>query len=303
MAESPTESQMTSPVSLASENVTAVAFTAFASVFAWRPDVALRYTISGMRNPAAFNTRAKALPRLPGPTIVMDGFCATLAQHISPRATHKTGASQAGGCYIVRMPRQRKSSPKKSVKILSSKVAYRGPVFSITSDQVKEPSGATVRRDIVRHSGSVVMMAVEGSNLLSRGKSKIRPKEEPRVLLVRQYRYTVNDYIWELPAGRIDEGEDELPAAKRELLEETGYSAERWKRVLFFYVSPGFLDETMAVYLAEGLRPGKAQPEEDEFIVKRFFTLSQALRLVMRGTVRDAKTIASILWLNQAING
>ncbi len=205
--------------------------------------------------------------------------------------------------YIVRMPRPRKPSPKKSVKILSSKVAYRGPVFTITSDQVKEPSGATVRRDIVRHSGSVVMMAVEGSNLLSRGKQAVKSDEEPRVLLVRQYRYTVNDFIWELPAGRIDEGEDELPAAKRELLEETGYSAERWKRVLFFYVSPGFLDETMAVYLAEGLKAGQAHPEEDESIAKRFFPLSQALRLVMRGAIRDATTISSILWLNQAING
>ena len=208
-----------------------------------------------------------------------------------------------GIVYIARMPRPRKSSPKKSVKILSSKVAYRGPVFTITSDQVKEPSGATVRRDVVRHSGSVVMMAVEGSNLLFRGRKGRKPEKEPRVLLVRQYRYTVNDFIWELPAGRIDEGEDELPAAKRELLEETGFTAERWKRVLFFYVSPGFLDETMAVYLAEGLTPGKAQPEEDESIVKRFFTLSQSLRLVMRGTVRDAKTIASILWLNRAIYG
>jgi ADP-ribose pyrophosphatase len=203
------------------------------------------------------------------------------------------------------MPRQRKASQKKPVKILSSKVAYRGPVFSITSDQVKEPSGVTVRRDIVRHSGSVVMMAVEGSDLLTRGKKSPRPKSapEPRVLLVRQYRYTVNDFIWELPAGRIDEGEDELPAAKRELLEETGFTAERWKRVLYFYVSPGFLDETMAVYLAEDLKPGEAQPEDDEFIVKRFFPLSQALRMVMSGKVRDAKTISSILWLKQAIYG
>jgi len=200
------------------------------------------------------------------------------------------------------MPRQRKSSQKKPVKILSSKVAYRGPVFSITSDQVREPSGVKVRRDIVRHSGSVVMMGVEGTSLLARGKKPMRMKDEPRVLLVRQYRYTVNDYIWELPAGRIDEGEDELPAAKRELLEETGYTAGRWKRVLFFYVSPGFLDETMAVYLAEDLTPGEAQPEDDEFIVKRFFTLSQALRLVMSGQVRDAKTIASVLWLNQAVH-
>jgi ADP-ribose pyrophosphatase len=197
------------------------------------------------------------------------------------------------------MPSQRKSSPKKSVRILSSKVAYQGPVFQITSDQVKEPSGVTVRRDVVRHSGSVVIMAAENSALLVRGKKK-KPTKEPRVLLVRQYRYTANDFIWELPAGRIDEGEEELPAAKRELLEETGFSAERWKRVLYFYVSPGFLDETMAVYLAEGLKAGQAQPEEDEFIVKRFFSLTQAVRMATRGAIRDAKTIASILWLQQS---
>lgn len=198
------------------------------------------------------------------------------------------------------MPRTRKSSKKKQVKILSSKVVYRGPVFQITSDQVKEPSGVTVRRDIVRHSGSVVILPADKTSLLVRRAGSPKKSEEPRVLLIRQYRYTTNDYLWELPAGRIDEGEDELPAAKRELLEETGFSAERWKRVLFFYVSPGFLDETMAVYLAEGLRPGEAQPEEDEFIVKRFFPLSQAVRMVMRGSIRDAKTIGSILWLQQA---
>jgi len=186
------------------------------------------------------------------------------------------------------------------VRILSSKVAYQGPVFQITSDQVKEPSGATVRRDVVRHSGSVVIMAAENSMLLVRGKLKSKTSKEPRVLLVRQYRYTANDFIWELPAGRIDEGEEELPAAKRELLEETGFSAERWKRVLYFYVSPGFLDETMAVYLAEGLKAGQAQPEEDEFIVKRFFSLTQAVRMATRGVIRDAKTIASILWLQQS---
>ncbi|HET9696721.1 MAG TPA: NUDIX hydrolase [Terriglobales bacterium] len=198
------------------------------------------------------------------------------------------------------MPNQRKSSPKKSVRILSSKVAYQGPVFQITSDQVKEPSGVTVRRDVVRHSGSVVIMAAENSTLLVRGKQKPKQPKEPRVLLVRQYRYTANDFIWELPAGRIDEGEEELPAAKRELLEETGFSAERWKRVLYFYVSPGFLDETMAVYLAEGLKAGQAQPEEDEFIVKRFFSLTQAVKMATGGAIRDAKTIASILWLKQS---
>jgi ADP-ribose pyrophosphatase len=198
------------------------------------------------------------------------------------------------------MSTARKSSARKSVRILSSKVTYRGPVFQITSDQVKEPSGVTVRRDIVRHSGSVVIMPVENSCLLARGRQKTSSSKEPRVLLIRQYRYTANDYLWELPAGRIDEGEDELPAAKRELIEETGFSADRWKRVLYFFVSPGFLDETMAVYLAEGLHAGQAQPEEDEFISKRFFPLSRAVRMATTGVIRDAKTISSLLWLSHA---
>jgi ADP-ribose pyrophosphatase len=146
-------------------------------------------------------------------------------------------------------------------------------------------------------------MAVENSSLLARGKQKkATSKGEPRVLLVRQYRYTANDFLWELPAGRIDEGEDEMPAAKRELIEETGFTADRWKRVLYFFVSPGFLDETMAVYLAEGLQAGEAQPEEDEYIAKRFFPLSQAVRMATSGVIRDAKTIASILWLGHAQN-
>ncbi len=197
-----------------------------------------------------------------------------------------------------------KRSKKKPVRILSSKVVFRGPVFQVTSDQVREPSGVKVRRDIVRHSGSVVILASdEGRSARAAGVALRGPagrNSEPRVLLARQYRYAANDWLWELPAGRIDEGEDELPAAKRELLEETGFSAKSWRRSLFFYSSPGFLDETMVVYLARGLTPGKAQPEEDEFITKRFFPISQAVRMVMRGSVRDAKTIAALLWFQQA---
>jgi len=105
--------------------------------------------------------------------------------------------------------------------------------------------------------------------------------------------------MWELPAGRIDEGESPLAGARRELLEETGYSARKWKKILFFYVSPGFLDETMTIYLATGLQAGKAQPEEDEKISIRFFSLSTARKMVLTGRIRDAKTISGILWLCQ----
>jgi ADP-ribose pyrophosphatase len=172
------------------------------------------------------------------------------------------------------------------VKLLSSHIVYRGPVFSVATDYVQEPGGVRTRRDVIRHSGSVVVLAVDDS---------VKP---PRVLLERQYRHAANDYLWELPAGRIDPGEEELTAAKRELLEETGYAATKWRRILKFYASPGFVAETMAVFLATGLKAGIAQPEEDEIIYKRMVPLPQAVRMAVNGTIRDAKTISSVLWLD-----
>jgi len=202
--------------------------------------------------------------------------------------------------YIGGMRKRKKNASTASVRILSSKVAYRGPVFQVTSDQVKEPSGVQTRRDIVRHSGSVVILAVEEGYKTSKvGRRSGVATQELRILLERQYRYAANQFLWELPAGRIDEGEDELPAAQRELLEETGFKAEHWRRVLYFYPSPGFLDETMALYLATGLKRGTARPEDDEAIRTRFFSLSQAVRMVMSGAIADGKTIAGTLWLDR----
>ena len=184
-----------------------------------------------------------------------------------------------------------------SARVLSSRVSYRGPVFSVTTDEVEEPGGVRARRDVVRHSGSIVVLAVD--DLANDHPVKAAGKAEPRILLERQYRHAAQSMMWELPAGRIDDGETALTAAKRELLEETGYSARQWKRILHFYVSPGFLDETMTIYLARGLRAGEAQPEPDEKIAIRFFTLSEAKRMALNGRIRDAKTISGILWLAQ----
>ena len=176
--------------------------------------------------------------------------------------------------------------------MLSSRVSYRGPVFSVTTDDVEEPGGVRARRDVIRHSGSIVVLAVEEPTRTGKG-------AEPRILLERQYRHAAQSMMWELPAGRIDDGETALTAAKRELLEETGYSARQWKRILHFFVSPGFLDETMTIYLARGLRAGEAQPEADERIAVRFFGLTEATRMALNGRIRDAKTIVGILWLVQ----
>jgi ADP-ribose pyrophosphatase len=183
----------------------------------------------------------------------------------------------------------RKSRGKKnsSVRLISSKPVYKGPVFWVTTDHVQEPGGIKVRRDLVHHSGSVVVLAVDSS------------RSVPRVLLERQYRHAAGDYLWELPAGRIDPGEKELKAAQRELIEETGYRASHWRRILKFYASPGFVAETMVVYLATGLQTGAAEPEDDEVIRKRMVPLAAAVKMVLKGTIRDAKTISSVLWLDR----
>ena len=170
-------------------------------------------------------------------------------------------------------------------------------MFSVTTDEVDEPGGVRARRDVVRHSGSVVVLAVE----FPAGDDAVKASRtgEPRILLEHQYRHAAQSMMWELPAGRIDDGETPLTAAKRELLEETGYRARHWKRILHFYVSPGFLDETMTIYLASGLKAGPAQPEADEKIANRFFALSEAKAMLFQGRIRDAKTITGILWLAQ----
>lgn len=185
------------------------------------------------------------------------------------------------------MPKLRK---KQSARVISSQTVFRGPVFSVVSQKVQEPDGVEARRDIVEHPGSIVILALDDS-----GKT-------PRVLLERQYRHAARRRLWELPAGSLEPGEAPLPAAKRELLEETGYSASNWRKALYFYVSPGFLTESMQVFLATGIKKGKAEPEEDERIAVRFFPLRQAVRMAVSGKIIDAKTIAPLLWLERKVS-
>ncbi len=171
--------------------------------------------------------------------------------------------------------------------MLSSRARFNGRVFSVTSDRVIEPNGVTAIRDVVRHSGSVVVLAVDDTG------------REPRVLLEWQYRYAAGDYLWELPAGSIDGEESSLAAGKRELREETGYSAKSWRKALFFYPSPGFVDETMTVFLATSLEPGEAQLEEDERIEYELVPIPKAVEMIFSGEICDGKTIAAVLWFRE----
>jgi ADP-ribose pyrophosphatase len=209
----------------------------------------------------------------------------TAQKRLRPRRRRKTTEELRKPALVLftSMPK----ATKKKARVISSRESYRGPVFWVTTDDVLEPTGVRTSRDVVRHSGSVVVLAVEESS------------GSPRVLLEKQYRHAAGRFLLELPAGRIDEGENELKAAKRELLEETGYSARSWKRVLHFWASPGFVAEAMSIYLARNLKTGAAQPEDDEVIELKLVPIKKAVSMVLKGTIQDAKTIAGVLWLDQ----
>ncbi len=180
--------------------------------------------------------------------------------------------------------KQAKPSKTKAV-VLKSKVSYTGSIFSVTTDTVTEPGGYTSTRDVIRHNGSVVVLAVDASVNAA----------DPTVLIERQYRHAAEQFLYELPAGRIEPGEAPLAAAKRELIEETGFRAKKWSRLVRYYASPGFLAETMQVFLAEDVRRGEAEPEDDEDIALLHLPLSEVLGMIEAGKILDGKTILSVL--------
>jgi 8-oxo-dGTP pyrophosphatase MutT (NUDIX family) len=187
-------------------------------------------------------------------------------------------------------------APKTAAKIeratiISSEVVYQGPLFRILHDKLIEPGGRQNERDVIRHNGSVVILAI----LDSKKKGDSKSKKDPWIVLERQYRHAANQYLWELPAGKLEAGEEALAGAKRELAEETGYSAKKWRPLVEYYASPGFLGESMKVFLAEGLKAGAAHPEEDEHIELRLVKLSELLKMIEKGAILDGKTLTSVL--------
>jgi ADP-ribose pyrophosphatase len=169
-------------------------------------------------------------------------------------------------------------------KLISSKLAYKGKVFNVYTDTVIEPSGHKNKRDVIRHNGSVVILAVDES---------VNPAD-PDVILERQYRHAAGQFLIELPAGRIEPGEAPLAAAKREMIEETGFRAKKWTLLTKYFASPGFLGEWMQIYLARDIREGVAQPEADEQIEIRRVPLSQAMKMIAENKIHDGKTLIGL---------
>jgi ADP-ribose pyrophosphatase len=214
-----------------------------------------------------------------------------------PGGAHKQSASNGLGCGRIAAPKRpvtqlrpskrgagvtkRKRGKPQRAKVVSSKVLFRGRVFTLKRDRISEPGGVVTTREIIVHPGSVVVLPV-----LSDG----------RIVLIRQYRHAAGQYLWELVAGHKEPNESVVTGVHRELLEETGYTAHRVRKLLEFYPSPGLLGERMDLFLAEGLTKGKAQPEDDERITQRIFTLREAMRWIRSGKIIDSKTVSGILF-------
>ncbi|HEY2468574.1 MAG TPA: NUDIX hydrolase [Terracidiphilus sp.] len=181
--------------------------------------------------------------------------------------------------------RSGKGAAQESERLISSEVVFKGPLFRVLHDKLIEPGGKHSERDIIRHNGSVVILAID----------KSKSKKDPWIVMERQYRHAAGQYLWELPAGKLEPGEDALAGAQRELEEETGYRAKKWKPLVEYYGSPGFLGESMKVFLAEGLTAGDAHPEDDEDIEFRLVKLSDVVDMIEKGGIKDGKTLCSVL--------
>lgn len=164
---------------------------------------------------------------------------------------------------------------------MPAETVYVGRRIRVEVDtSVKGPDGTPIRRDAIRHPGAVVILPV---------------LDAERVVLLRNFRFVIGETLWEVPAGTVEPNEPLEACARRELLEETGYTAAKWRSLGYLYASPGVMDEKLHLFVAEELTPGDARPEPDEQLEPVTVPLADAIRMCLDGTIRDAKTITSLL--------
>jgi ADP-ribose pyrophosphatase len=210
----------------------------------------------------------------------------------TPRTTKPESSTAKSGKGKISKTQSLKPKKKQAIdgssgtaEVLTSEVVYAGALFRVVQDKLIEPGGKKAVRDVVRHNGSAVILAVDNS----------KDKKDPWIVMERQYRHAANRFLWELPAGKLEQGEDPLAGAQRELEEETGYRGKKWSPLVEYYASPGFLGEAMNVFLAEGLTAGDPRPEEDEEIEIRLVKLSELLKTIRKGGIMDGKTLTAVL--------
>lgn len=169
---------------------------------------------------------------------------------------------------------------------LASRRVYTGRVLNLDIDQVRFPDQSTGELEIIRHPGASAVLP-----FLSEPTGP-----DPQILLIKQYRYAAESFLYEVPAGRLDPNESPVDCARRELMEETGCTAERMEPLYTFYTTPGFIDERIHGFMAAGITRGQSRREADEFMTLETLTLSHALELIQRGEIRDGKTAVLILF-------
>jgi ADP-ribose diphosphatase len=167
-------------------------------------------------------------------------------------------------------------------KVLKKTQLHQGRVFALIREKITLPNGTTIDLDIIRHPGAAAMVPLS---------------EEGSLVMVRQYRHAIGEYIWEIPAGTLNSGESPLECAKRELIEETGYSATEWEELGAIVPVPGYSDEEIHIFLAQGLRPARQDLDPDEILHVREIPLEEAFHMVERGEIKDSKTISSLFLL------
>jgi ADP-ribose pyrophosphatase len=166
-----------------------------------------------------------------------------------------------------------------SVKVHKTTNLYRGKIFDVVLEKVTLPNGAVKDREIVRHPGAAAMVPL---------------LEDGRVVLIKQYRHAVGEFVWEIPAGTLEPEEAPVACARRELVEETGYKAAKFEKLTEILPAPGYTDEHIHIFLATGLTAGDQRLEDDEVLELQPTVLDSALAMVTQGEIRDAKTIAGL---------
>ncbi|MDB4877351.1 MAG: hydrolase [Gemmatimonadetes bacterium] len=169
---------------------------------------------------------------------------------------------------------------------ISSRRIHTGKIINLDSDTVRFPDGSVGEMEIIRHPGASAIVPFLGEPT----------GDDPQILLLKQYRYAAEQYLYEIPAGRLDSGEDPKACAIRELREETGCTAKNMEFLFTMFTTPGFTDEKIHVFMATGLEHGEHAREADEFMTVETVTMSAALRLIQNGEIKDAKTALGVLF-------
>jgi len=215
------------------------------------------------------------------------------AKALKPKMKKALKAAKALKPKAKKAPKVILPGVEETAELLSSETVFDGPLFHVVRDRLIEPGGQTATRDVVRHNGSAVILAIDNT----------KNKRDPWVVVERQYRHAAGRFLWELPAGKLEPGEDPLLGAQRELAEETGYRAKKWKPLVEYYASPGFVSESMKVFLAEGLTSGDTNLDEDEQIAFRLVKLSEIVKMIEKGAILDGKTLSAVLLYARRLAG